>query len=257
MENVSESKSVLNVVQYIKFLGGQFKDWHPTSYILFGFAMGLQLLTLVTNPITILSIVTMISVLLGVLCILSISQAKSVNGWLGLISAVGFIYVAFSAKNYLQIAEQIVYMVTLDIPVIVNLDWNKNMAGKIKHLNAKSASIAIISLLILWSISAFSIEHLTNDPRPIIDALVFSVATISGMLAYFKYSEQYIGWSVTGIVSLVLWFITFQQGDATIAMLLSSLVYVINDLIGFCFSPWWNKSSLEKLALQEQNAKLN
>lgn len=242
---------------YIKFLLNQLKGWHSASYTLFGFAVGLQLMTLVSAPITTLSVITAASAILGVLCILAIGQAKAINGWLGLISAIGFIYVAFSAKNYLQISEQIVYMITLDIPVILNADWNKDMAGKIRHLTFKGIGLVIISGVLLWLISGYLISGLTDDPRPILDAGVFSVATLGGILAYMKYSEQYFLWSITGIVSLVLWVVTFKQGDASIAMLLSSMVYVLNDIIGFSVSPWFNKNARARLAQQEATQHLH
>ena len=47
-------------------------------------------------------------------------MAKSVNGILGILSAICFIIVGFSAKNYLSIGEQIAYMITLDIPVLLS-----------------------------------------------------------------------------------------------------------------------------------------
>ena len=44
----------------------------------------------------------------------------------------------------------------------------------------------------------------------------------------------------SSIFQIILWSITFSQGDATIAMLVSSSVYLINDIIAFSVSPWFN-----------------
>ncbi|MGC3752347.1 nicotinamide mononucleotide transporter, partial [Enterococcus faecium] len=81
---------------------------------LFCFSLGCQVMTLVISPITWLSVITFIGTTLGVLCILSINAAKSVNGILGILSAICFIFVGFSAKNYLSFGEQIAYMITMD-----------------------------------------------------------------------------------------------------------------------------------------------
>ena len=106
-------------------------------------------MTLVNSPITWLSVITFIGTTLGVLCILSINAAKSVNGILGILSAICFIIVGFSAKNYLSIGEQIAYMITLDIPVLLSKEWNHNMASKIRKFTGKSWFIAIISTFLV------------------------------------------------------------------------------------------------------------
>ena len=95
------------MLNYFKFLFHQLKGWPQQNYYLFFVSLGCQIMTLVNQPITFLTVVTFIGTTLGVLCILSINAAKSVNGVLGIISAICFIYVGFSAKNYLSIGEQI------------------------------------------------------------------------------------------------------------------------------------------------------
>ncbi|MCT6859637.1 MAG: nicotinamide mononucleotide transporter, partial [Apilactobacillus sp.] len=112
---------------YFKFLAHQLKCWPQQNYYLFFFSLGAQVMTLVNAPITWLSILTFIGTTLGVLCILAINAAKSVNGVLGILSAICFVIVGFSAKNYLSIGEQLAYVITLDIPVLLSTDWNVNM----------------------------------------------------------------------------------------------------------------------------------
>lgn len=249
--NVKHSFKAFGTAEYWKDLAHQTTGWHPTSYMLFGFAVGLQLLTFVNAPITTLSTITMIAVILGVGCILSIAQGKALNGWLGMASAVMFIYVAFNAKNYMQIFEQGIYIVTLDIPVLLNVDWNKNMSKKIGKLNKLGWIVTIVGWAVIWAVSSVLIGHFTDDPRPVIDSMVFATATIGGLLTFYKKRESFFAWILTGITSLVLWAITFKQGDASIAMLLSSLVYVMNDAIGITVSPWFSKKGRERLAQQE------
>lgn len=115
---------------YFQFLAHQLKRLAATKLLSFLFSLGCQVMTLVNSPITWLSVITFIGTTLGVLCILSINAAKSVNGILGILSAICFIIVGFSAKNYLSIGEQIAYMITLDIPVLLSKEWNHNMASK-------------------------------------------------------------------------------------------------------------------------------
>lgn len=255
--NIKHSFKAFGTLNYWKDLMRQFTGWHPLSYLLLGFAVGLQALTFVNGKMGMLDLVTMVSSLLGVITILAISQAKSLNGWAGALSVIGLIFVAYSARNYLQIAEQLVYFFTLDLAVILNVDWNKNMSAKIGKLDLKGWITTIISWGTLWFVSALVIGHLTDDPRPVVDALVFATATVAGILQFLKKRDAYFGWILTGITSLVLWAITYQQGDASIAMLLSSMVYVLNDVIGVTVSPWFSKKGLERLKEQEKQYLVN
>jgi nicotinamide mononucleotide transporter len=104
IETREEEKQMSN---YLHFLAHQLKGWPQQNYYLFFFSLGCQIMTLVSAPITALTITTFIGTTLGVLCILAINAAKSVNGWLGILSAICFIVTGLAAKNYLSMAEQL------------------------------------------------------------------------------------------------------------------------------------------------------
>jgi len=104
---------------YFVWLVKQLKGWPIQNYLLWFFSFGFQLALYVSFPITTVTTITLVGALLGTLCVLSINAAKSVNGWLGILSAICFIYASFSAKNYLAIGEQLAYVVTLDLPVLI------------------------------------------------------------------------------------------------------------------------------------------
>lgn len=216
-------------------------------------------MTLVGTKITWLTILTFIGTTLGVLCVLAINAAKSVNGWLGILSAICFILTGYAAKNYLSIGEQLAYMVTLDIPVLISANWNVNMAAKIRKFTANSWTIAIISTLIVYGISGYLIGLLTDDPRPWIDAISFSISLSAGVICFLRFNNQYIWWVASGLAQMVLWFVSFRQGSATLAMFINSSIYLINDVLAFTISPWYNKKERARVVSQETKyaAKLN
>ena len=179
------------ISDYFKFLAHQLKGWPQQNYYLFFFSLGCQVMTLVSAPITWVTVITFIGTTLGVLCVLAINAAKSVNGFLGILSALCFIIAGFSAKNYLSIAEQIAYVITLDLPVLLSANWNVNMASKIRKFNARS-----------WT-------------------------------------------------QLVLWFVSYKQGSATLAMAVNSSIYLINDVLAFTISPWYNERERQRLSKEE------
>lgn len=229
----------------------QVTGWHTANYCLFWFAFGAQLMIYVSKPITFLSTVTFIGIILGTLCIVSINAAKAVNGLLGLLSGLCKIYVGFCAHNYLVIFEKLAYILTLDLPVILSIkSWNDKTVHNLKKFKRKHWVISILSVFIVWGLSAFLIDRLTNDPRPIIDGLSFAVSVTGGVICFLRYNNQYFWWTFSSIFHIILWAITYVQGDASIAMLISSLVYLINDITAFLISPWFNRGR-RKLGLEE------
>ncbi|MGG5373012.1 nicotinamide riboside transporter PnuC [Enterococcus sp. AZ196] len=237
---------------YLKFLLHQLKGWPQQNYYLFFFSLGCQVMTLVNQPITLLTVITFIGTILGVLCILSINAAKSVNGILGIISAICFIYVGYSAKNYLSIGEQIAYMITLDIPVLLSKEWNHNMASKIRRFTGKTWFIALISTIIVYFVSGYLIQRFTDDPRPWIDAIAFSISLSAGIISFLRYNNQYFWWLASGLAQMVLWYISFRHGSASLAMFVNSSVYLINDILAFTVSPWYNKKERERMQRMEE-----
>lgn len=240
------------MINYFKFLLHQLKGWPQQNYYLFFFSLGCQVMTLVNQPINLLTIITFIGTTLGVLCILSINAAKSVNGILGIISAICFIYVGYSAKNYLSIGEQIAYMITLDIPVLLSKEWNHNMAAKIRKFTGKTWGIAIISTIIVYFVSGYLIQRFTDDPRPWIDAIAFSISLSAGIISFLRYNNQYFWWLASGLAQMVLWFISFRHGSASLAMFVNSSVYLINDVLAFTVSPWYNKKERARMQQMEE-----
>ena len=240
------------MINYFKFLLHQLKGWPQQNYYLFFFSLGCQVMTLVNQPINLLTVITFIGTTLGVLCILSINAAKSVNGILGIISAICFIYVGYSAKNYLSIGEQIAYMITLDIPVLLSKEWNHNMAAKIRKFTGKTWGIAIISTIIVYFVSGYLIQRFTDDPRPWIDAIAFSISLSAGIISFLRYNNQYSWWLASGLAQMVLWFISFRHGSASLAMFVNSSVYLINDVLAFTVSPWYNKKERARMQRMEE-----
>lgn len=82
--------------------------------------------------------------------------------------------------------------------------------------------------------------NLNKSPRPWIDGLSFTVSLTGGIICFLRYRDQYFWWVFSSIFQMILWAVIFAQGGSTIAMLISSFVYFINDIIAFTASPWFN-----------------
>lgn len=244
MENVENAMKKQELTMFnhpLKWFKQQVTGWHTANYCLFWFAVGSQLMIYVTGQIDFLSTVTFIGTIVGTLCIVSINAAKSVNGILGIISALCKIYVGYRAQNYLVMFEELAYIITLDLPVIFSVkSWNSDTVNHLKKFTKKNWVISLVSVFVVWGVSSYLIGTFTNDPRPVIDGLSFAVSVTGGVICFLRYNNQYFWWTFSSIFQIVLWAITYAQGSATIAMLVSSSVYLINDIIAFTVSPWFN-----------------
>lgn len=239
------------MTHYLQFLSHQLKGWPQQTYYLFFFSLGCQVMTLVNAPITWLTCLTFVGTTLGVLCVLAINAAKSVNGWLGVISAICFVVTGLAAKNYLSIFEQIAYVITLDIPVLLSASWNVNMAAKIRRFTGRSWVIAVSATLIIYLVSGWAIGTFTDDPRPWVDAISFAISLTAGVICFLRFNNQYVWWIASGLAQMVLWFISFRQGSATLAMFINSSIYLMNDVLAFTISPWYNAKERQRLIKQE------
>ena len=227
---------------YFSWLLHQLKGWPQQNYYLFWFAFGCQLMTLVDAKITAVTVITFIGTTLGVLCVLAINATKAVNGWLGLLSAACFIFVGYTARNYLSMFEQIAYVVTLDLPVLISVrTWNDDTKNHLKTFNLQKWVLSIGFTLVVWAVSAYLIGQFTNDPRPVYDGMAFAISLTGGIVCFLRYNYQYFWWLFSGIAQLILWAVTFAQGDASLAMAINSSIYVINDILAFTVSPWFNR----------------
>lgn len=237
MQNAQVSKKT----NYFSWLLHQLQGWGSANYWLFGVALGLQSMSLVNSPISLIAIITFLSAMIGVACILSINAVRPINGILGIVSALGFIYVGFVAKNYLTIAEQLAYVITLDLPVLIGgrYKWSDNTVNEIKTFGPRQWIVSIIFTIAMFLISSFGIQALTAEPRPFIDGLSFAICLTAGIICFLRYNNQYWWWLASGLIQVILWGVTFHQGGASIAMLLSSSVYLLNDVIAFSVSPWF------------------
>ncbi|MCI1686538.1 nicotinamide riboside transporter PnuC [Schleiferilactobacillus harbinensis] len=239
------------VRNYFSWLAHQLKGWPQQNYYLFWFALGCQIMTLVNSPITPVAVITFIGTTLGVLCVLAINATKAVNGWLGLLSAACFMFVGFTAKNYLSIFEQTAYVLTLDIPVLISVrTWNDDTKDHLKTFAAKEWIISILFTLAVWAASAALIGRFTNDPRPIYDGMAFAISLTGGIVCFLRYNNQYFWWLFSGIAQLILWSVTFAQGDASLGMAINASIYVLNDILAFTVSPWFN-AGRKRLGLKE------
>lgn len=217
----------------------QMKGWSTRSYFLLILGVGLIVgMTIGGGQFNTVTIATLFAGVLGFTCTLSITNAKPLNGVLGLVSALIYIFVAIQAKNFNDVLLQTVYIITLDLPVLLMPSWAKDVDKKVRFLHEKGKglrnwTLTILFFVVVLAILYYSDTHWFISPRPWIDSIAATIGITGSLLTTLRFSESYLMWTIQGVMSVILWGVTAFQGDANWVLFVTYLLYLSNDMIAF------------------------
>lgn len=239
MDNAVDNKiawySVFKPGWYIE----QMKGWSTRSYMLLLLGIGLIVgMTVGGGKFNSVTIATLFAGVLGFTCTLSITNAKPLNGVLGLVSALIYIFVAITAKNFNDVLLQTVYILTLDLPVLLMPSWAKDVDKKVRflHENGKGLRnwiLTILFFIVVLAVLYYSDTHWFISPRPWVDSIAATIGITGSLLTTLRFSESYCCWTIQGIMSITLWGLTAFQGDANWVLFVTYIMYLSNDFIAF------------------------
>lgn len=216
----------------------QMQGWTTRSYVLLLFGLGTIFGMTVASGINQLAIFTLLAGMLGFTCTLSITNAKPLNGVLGLVSAIIYIVVAIQAKNYNDVLLQATYILLLDLPVLLMPSWAKDVDKKVRFLHEKGRGLinwllVLAFFVIIAGILYYSDTHIFISPRPWVDSIAASIGITGAVLTTLRFSESYYCWTLQGLMSVTLWGLTAMQGDANYVLFVTYILYLTNDLLAF------------------------
>ena len=217
----------------------QMKGWSTRSYFLLILGLGLIVgMTIGGGQFNAVTIATLFAGVLGFTCTLSITNAKPLNGVLGLVSALIYIFVAIQAKNFNDVLLQTVYIITLDLPVLLMPSWAKDVDKKVRFLHEKGKGLrnwgfTILFFVLVLAVLYYSDTHWFISPRPWIDSIAATIGITGALLTTLRFSESYYCWTIQGVMSVILWGVTAFQGDANWVLFVTYLLYLSNDMIAF------------------------
>ena len=217
----------------LKWYINQMRGWSFKTYLLLMLGIGIIIGTTVASPIDKISLLTMIAAVLGFTCTLAITNARQINGILGLMSATIYIIVSVYAQNYANVILQGVYIVILDLPVLLLLSWSKDTEKYIHGLTMTKWLLTILFFTVVLVLLYLLDTKIFASPRPLIDAAAGAIGITGSLLCTLHFREQYYFWTIQGVLSIILWGVTAFQGDANLTLFLTYILYLINDLLAF------------------------
>lgn len=225
---------------YFKWLIEEIKSINVAGGVMLSFIIGVQLAFYLSSPITLLSTITLIATLVGSACTVYMMIGKPINGLLGLISAIGFIYINWSAGHYASVLDQLVFILLIDLPLILTWrNWGDRVKNGVKFLTNRGWFTTFATMAILWAPMAWVYTQL-NDTNPIWDAIVLIIGATASLLVFKGYGDSYSLWLLSDAVTIILWFTAFMDGYSASAlpMLLTMLFYLMTALYGRFFAVW-------------------
>ena len=211
----------------------QMRGWSFKTYMLWMLGIVVIIGTTFSSSLNFISIITMVAAILGFTCTLAITNARPINGILGLVSSIIYIIVSVAAQNYANIILQAIYIFLLDLPVLLLPSWTKNAEKHIRGLNFKNWVFSLLFFSVVLSLLYLMDTRIFISPRPWIDATAGAVGITGSMLCMLHFREQYYFWTIQGILAIILWGVTAFQGDANLTLFLTYILYLSNDLLAF------------------------
>lgn len=225
---------------YIKWLAQEIKLLNTAGAVMLAFMVGVQLALFLVAPITGLSIITLVATLVGSACTVYMMIGKPINGLLGLISALGFIYVNWKAGHYASVLDQLVFVALIDIPLIITWkNWGHRIENGVKRLSLEGWAMTISLMIPAW-LFAFIIYNNLGDMNPVWDSLVLVIGATASLYVFKGYGDSYSLWLASDVVNIVLWFTALSAGysASSLPMLLTMAFYLMTALYGRFVSVW-------------------
>ncbi|WP_278952667.1 nicotinamide riboside transporter PnuC [Lactobacillus apis] len=211
----------------------QMRGWSFKTYMLLMLGIGVIIGTTISTPVNLISLITMVAAIMGFTCTLAITNAKPINGVLGLLSSIIYVIVSIYAQNYANVVLQVSYIFLLDLPVLLLPAWSKNAEKHIKGLKFKQWCFTLIFFLSVTAMLYLMDTRIFISPRPWIDAIAGAIGITGSVLCTFRFREQYYFWTIQGIMSIILWGVTAFQGDANLTLFFTYILYLSNDILAF------------------------
>ncbi|CAK1251081.1 Nicotinamide riboside transporter PnuC (PnuC) [Fructobacillus fructosus] len=225
---------------YVKWLGQEIKSLNTAGAVMLAFMVGVQLALFMVAPITGLSIITLVATLVGSACTVYMMIGKPINGLLGLISALGFIYVNWKAGHYASVLDQLVFVALIDVPLIITWkNWGHRIENGVKRLSIEGWAMTISLMIPAWLVT-FIIYNNLNDMNPLWDSLVLVIGATASYYVFKGYGDSYSLWLASDVVNIVLWFTALSAGysASSLPMLLTMAFYLMTALYGRFVSVW-------------------
>lgn len=227
-------------MQYIKWLRDEIKSINTAGAVMLAFMIGVQLALLLSGDITGSALITFVATIIGSACTVYMMIGRPINGLLGLISAIGFIYIHYTAGHYASALDQLVFVTLIDLPLLIKWrTWGHRVEGGVKFLTRRGWLLTIFGMLVAWAVATYAYTQL-GDTNPLWDSLSLTIGAIASIYVFKGYGDSYTLWLLSDFANITLWAtaLAANYSSSALPMLLTMSFYLATALYGRFVSVW-------------------
>lgn len=218
-----------------------FKNWNKSSYLIY--ILGVIIITALTyliSPISLGLFVSWVGAMAGFLSVVLIVNIKKQAGYVGIVSALIYLFISLNLKNYSDSILNALFIIFLNLPLIINKKYKQGMKPNSIKDNKTYVYLLGVIFIVIYSLLLF-IELKLGAPRPYISVLAGSLGIFASiMTSIFRLKEAFYVWDIQNIFQVILWSITFTQTKDNVSLILAVtyLFYTINASSVFFTNQW-------------------
>lgn|SRR5574344_385057 len=217
----------------------EFLGWSKFESIFLVFSLIVIVISSIIIKDSILSIITAIC---GILYTIIAGKGKISCYFFGIICCLLCAYLSFKAALYGNFALHLFYYFPMEIIGIYQ--WNKHLKKETKEIIKtklpQKEFLKFNVLILIFTPILYFIFTRIGDNCPFIDAFMSVLSIFAMILTVKRCSEQWILWTIVNILSVLMWFSVFSQGEKIFAILMVRIIYLI---LGVYFFIKWKKES--------------
>lgn len=227
-------------MQYIKWLREEIKSINTAGAVMLAFMVGVQLAMLLSDDVTTNALITFVATIIGSACTVYMMIGRPINGLLGLVSAIGFIYIHYTAGHYASVFDQLVFVALIDLPLMIRWKtWGHRIEGGVKFLTRRGWLLTAIVSIVLWVLATYAYTKL-GDTNPLWDSLSLTIGAIASIYVFKGYGDSYTLWLLSDFANIALWAtaLAANYSSSALPMLLTMSFYLATALYGRFVSVW-------------------
>lgn len=179
----------------------------------------------------------------GVLCVVLVAKGSIWNYLFGLVNVSLYAYISYKASLYGDAALNALYY--LPMQFIGWWQWRRRGAAmsaaeagdsgvqvKARRFTWKQRAILFLGCAVAVVAVGFLLKHV-GDPQPFKDSTTTVLSIVAQALMALAFMEQWALWTITNIVSVVMWCVCVSRGEAHAGvMVIMWVFYLLNSING-------------------------
>ena len=183
----------------------------------------------------------LISATCGILYTIIAGKGKISAFIFGIIGTLACALLSFKVALYGNFALHLFYFFPMEIVGIIN--WKKHLQIENQEITKtklkKNELLTVFGITCLIEGIIYLILFKIGDLAPLADSLMCTLSLAGMYLTVKRCIEQWGVWTLANFLSIIIWFATFQTGEAVFSVLLVRIIYFF---LGIYFFIKWHKN---------------